>query len=168
MNVLQEPEMQYSTDASNSIYLDTVKKKKWYEISAIFRRYADPSLVLQWRKEHDLQLSSRKAIAKMKSFLRLQENWDSYGASVIQERTVREASSFVEQLDADGLEVFFTAPGGDGEILVELKSGDKEAEVYFYANAKPMVSFFIEDELIWEGNLNENYKKMIQQLRNNE
>ena len=64
-----------------------------------------------------MHLSSKQAIAKLKSFLRLQANWDSYDASVVQEATVREAVSFVEQIDEDGLEVFFTAPGRDGEIL---------------------------------------------------
>jgi len=113
-----------------------------------------------------LHLSSRKAIAKIKSFLRLQENWDSYDASVVQESTVREAVAFVEQIDEDGLEVFFTAPGRDGEILVELKSGDKEAAIYFYADAMARVSFFTEDELAWEGNLDENYAMLIEQLKN--
>ena len=64
-----------------------------------------------------MHLFTRKTIAKIKSFLRLQENRDSYDASVVQEVTVREAVSFVEQIDEDGLEVFFTAPGRDGEIL---------------------------------------------------
>jgi len=167
MNVLQEPEMQYSAGARNSIYLDTIHEKKGYE-SSIFMKYADPSLVLQRRRDHDLQLSSRKAIVKMKSFLRLQENWDSYGAAVVQEATVREAAAFVEQLDEDGLEVYFTAPGRDGEILVELKSDDKEAEVYFYSDAKPKVLFFTGDELEWEGDLDENYAKLIEQLKKNE
>ena len=115
-----------------------------------------------------MHLSSKQAIAKFKSFLRLQANWDSYDASVVQEATVREAVSFVEQIDEDGLEVFFTAPGRDGEILVELKSGDKEAEVYFYADSRSMVSFFTKDELAWEGELDENYAKLIEQFKNDE
>ena len=168
MNVLQEPEMQHSAGARNSIFLESIKNRRWWENSAFIMNYADPSLVLLRRSEHDLHLSTRKTIAKIKSFLRLQENWDSYDASIVQEATVREAVSFVEQIDEDGLEVFFTAPGRDGEILVELKSGDKEAEVYFYADSRSMVSFSTKDELAWEGELDENYAKLIEQFKNDE
>lgn len=69
-------------------------------------------------------------LAKLLSFRRLQENWDSYGTAKPSERAIRAAMDLVQDLDRAGQNVYFVAPGPNGEVVMELKREDRSLEIY--------------------------------------
>lgn len=90
------------------------------------------STVLSIPKDDALNIpNNAQQIRKIKSFLNLEENWDSYGAAPIIEYCVRNAINFVKRLDEKYQEVYFVAPGPNGEVLVELKAEERSIEVIF-------------------------------------
>jgi hypothetical protein len=91
-------------------------------------------------------------ISRLKSYLNLEENWDSYGGLPPRKNAVDQAISFVLSLDRKGYGIFFTAPGPSGEILIELKSGNKTVEVTFDNEKNVTSALFIGDRCIEEGN----------------
>ncbi|MBI4640174.1 MAG: hypothetical protein HY731_05740 [Candidatus Tectomicrobia bacterium] len=89
----------------------------------------------------------------MKTFLQLKENWDSYGAEPPSKIAIEHAFSFVKTLDRQGLPVFFTAPGPNGEVLVELKQNDKSVEVTFESDGTASYAKFEGVACLEEGTL---------------
>lgn len=79
----------------------------------------------------DLSEEAREVLSKIKTFSQLRENWDSYGAEPPSKAALQNALSFVKTLDRQRLPVFFTAPGPNGEVLVELKTNHKSVEITF-------------------------------------
>lgn len=98
-----------------------------YERTGV-REIVNSSVVL---RETSLSASAANTIAGLKSFRNLEQNWDSYGALRTAESAVRNAIRFVCDLDRAGLSAYFVAPGPNGEIVVELKSGALSLEIYF-------------------------------------
>jgi hypothetical protein len=90
------------------------------------------------------------AIGKMRSYLRLGENWDSYGGVPPQKTVVDRAISLVISLDRRGYPIFFTAPGPNGEILVELKVGEKTIETTFNNESEDSFAFFQRNQCVRE------------------
>ena len=90
------------------------------------------STILSSPKDDALNIpDNAQQIRKIKSFLNLEENWDSYGAAPIVEHCVQSAIDFVKRLDDKYQEVYFVAPGPNGEVLVELKAEERSIEVIF-------------------------------------
>lgn len=81
-------------------------------------------------------------VAKLQSFRELKENWDSYGAAKPSEGAISSAIRLVHSLDRAGYPVYFTAPGPNGEIVVELKQGERSLEVYFDAEGNSEFCLF--------------------------
>lgn len=71
------------------------------------------------------------AIKKLKSFRNIGSNWDGYGAEKPSQKGIDKAIKFVEHLGEWEQPVYFVAPGPNGEILVELKNGNRTIEVFF-------------------------------------
>ena len=115
-------------------------------------------------EERELLEETIDAIGKLKSFSKLQENWDSYGALPPQQDTIEHAVSFVKALDRGGEPVYFTAPGPNGEILVELKKGNRTVEVTFEEDNHIKGALFIENGCI-EEDANFDDGKILQWLR---
>jgi hypothetical protein len=99
-----------------------------YLVWPLTLRPASSIVLAPWR---DLSDEAREVLSRIKTFAQLQENWDSYGAEPPSKIALQNALSFVKTLDKQRLPVFFTAPGPDGEVLVELKNNDKSVEVTF-------------------------------------
>ena len=91
-----------------------------------------------------------KVLSKLSSFSSLQSNWDSYGADQPAATAIREASSFVKALDRQRLPVYFTAPGPNGEVLIELKNANKSIEVTFEADGTSTYAKFVGDDCVEE------------------
>ncbi len=88
--------------------------------------------VLYSPKSNSLNIpDNAQQIRKIKSFLDLEDNWDSYGAASIVTNCVHNAIDFVRRLDEKYQEVYFVAPGPNGEVLVELEAGERSIEVVF-------------------------------------
>src|SRR6266849_10655037 len=76
----------------------------------------------------------REILGKLSTFYDLQMNWDSYGAEPPSKTALQRARTFVQSADKRRLPIFFTAPGPNGEVIVELKQGDKSIEATFESN----------------------------------
>jgi hypothetical protein len=72
------------------------------------------------------------AMANISSYRHLDENWDSYGAKRISEEVIEKSRRFIEKVNRLNKEVFFTAPGPNGEISIEMHQNNKAGEFIFY------------------------------------
>lgn len=106
--------------------------------------------------------SAREMVAKLKGFLILKDNWDTYGAMPISNETVDNAITFVKKADKNLLPLFFTAPGPNGELVIELRRGNREAAVYFNSEGKNELLFSENNKIVFEGILDNNYKTLLQ------
>ncbi len=90
-------------------------------------------------------------LERMSSFAKLPENWDSYGAGTPTVDAIQAGKIFIEQLAEQGQQVDFTAPGPNGEVSVELKSGSKYMEFVFYPAGKWRYTAFDNKVLVKQG-----------------
>ena len=106
-------------------------------------------------------------IWKLKSFLNLKENWDSYGAAPAIEHCVQNAINFIKRLDEKYQEVYFVAPGPNGEVLVELKNSERSVEIIFDENITEYIKYEGNDatEDIYNG-MDDIDSQLISWLRN--
>ncbi len=91
-----------------------------------------------------------KVLAKLQSFRRLSENWDSYEAVRPSMRAIDQAIDLVQSLDQAGQAIYFVAPGPNGEIVVELKGEERSVEVYFNGDGTAECVVFQGSEVIQE------------------
>lgn len=84
-------------------------------------------------------VENHMSIANIYSFRELPANWDSYGASTISPIAISHAAAFIQDIDGMGQSVYFTSPGPDGEVSVELRNGLKSAEFIFYPDESAKV-----------------------------
>ncbi|MFH0991179.1 MAG: hypothetical protein V1799_14310 [bacterium] len=115
-------------------------------------------------KEYELSDKAIETISKLKSFLKLEENWNSYGGIPPHKGVVDCATSLVASLDRKGFEVFFTAPGPDGEILVELMNGNRTVEITFDNEGRSTSAMFEGNKCLEESN-SVDERKILQWLR---
>ncbi len=114
------------------------------------------------RQIHNLSIKSLNALKKIDAFLGLTDNWDSYGAIKPSEKSINQAKDFIKKADADRLQVYFTAPGRSGDVLVEYRLTDEiSAEVYFNPDGSSEVLIFKGSDCIAEGNIEDNYGKLF-------
>jgi hypothetical protein len=106
-------------------------------------------------------------LAKLTAFKSLGENWDSYNAACPSETAIREAEKMVYRLDREGMPFFFTAPGPNGEIVLELKQCHTSMEIFFYADAASDFILSDHDQILEEGLTEPNLQKTIQIFQRN-
>lgn len=109
-----------------------------------------------------LSLEAMKMLERIEEFKSLRDNWDSYQAASPSESAIRQAEKMVRRLDRAGMPFFFTAPGPNGEIVLELKRMNRAAEIYFYADAPSDFVLFEGDRSVEEGLLEQNLQQIIQ------
>ncbi len=143
MTVSVEQYTRKNTSPHTSIYLAGQMVDNFWRRAAVF----DSGIVVH---ETDvtpkLSLDALKAISKVKTFLHLTSNWDSYNAAAPSPDAIEQAISFIKQLDRFGIPVYFTAPGPNGEIVVELKNEERSAEIYFYPDEPADYVLFIGEQ----------------------
>jgi hypothetical protein len=99
----------------------------------------------------ELSLQAKGMLTKIEDFGLLQNNWDSYGAEPPIKEIIDRAKRFVRFSDTKRLPLFFTAPGPNGEIVVELNNKkDKDVEVYFNPEGGLEALFYLEKKLVEE------------------
>lgn len=111
----------------------------------------NPSTIVSERNE--LSPKNKLVINKIQSFGNLEENWDSYDADVITKEVIDSSVRFVEKINQLNQDIYFAAPGPNGEISIELKSGDKNAEMLIYPNKKYKHIFFNNDKFEGQGTI---------------
>jgi hypothetical protein len=154
--------------ASNDLILDYEPETNTSSISedVVFylgdrRKSASNTTIVFYKTFSTLSESARQMIARAKSFNLLQHNWDSHGAVVPSSENIERAISFIKQADKNLLPFYFTAPGPNGEIVVEFRKGNKEAAAYFNPDGTSELVMNEGDVFIEEGTIENNYKDLL-------
>lgn len=100
-------------------------------------------------------------IKKLDRINELSQNWDSYGAEAPSSVSIANAQSFLIENHLLALPFYFLAPGVNGEIMIEFAQGAEAAELYFLPDGKNEFLLFEDDEVIMEGNLKDNFRKLL-------
>lgn len=95
-------------------------------------------------------------IQKTNGLMELEENWDSYGAAVIDKDTVSKATDILNEIfniqELVNLDPPYIFPVPDGSIQYEWHHGNKEIEIIILKEPKDKISFVRElDDQIEEG-----------------
>ncbi len=147
--VLQEPEVAYG-----DTQLTTVAQPKEITLSG-----GDSSIYLS--KSRYFPQTIATLLQKLNRLARLGENWDGYGAAAPSDDTIRAATDFIIRHYALDLPFYFSAPGVNGEIMLEMSRGNRAAELYFLADGTTELILFKNNETELEGNLEENISKLL-------
>jgi len=92
-------------------------------------------------KTKEISSINLNEIEKIKNYLNLKINWDSYGASQISEKSIDKAVSFIIEIDKHGIDAYMVCPGPNEEVVVHLKSNEKEIEFVFYPDISKYITF---------------------------
>jgi hypothetical protein len=79
----------------------------------------------------ELSSKAKATLHRLYSFKQLKLNWDGNGALVPEEEVIQTAANFLFLLDEYDLPIYFTAPGPNGEIVLEYKNDQNSAEIFF-------------------------------------
>ena len=79
----------------------------------------------------EFSTKAKEILFRLYKFSQLDNNWDGNGAVVPSESVLNKAANFLTIADEYDLPVYFTAPGPNGEIVLEYKSGNNTAEIFF-------------------------------------
>jgi hypothetical protein len=80
---------------------------------------------------YSLSGNNLQHIIQIKSFAHLPQNWDSYNADAPSTAAIAKAVAHIFELNSFGLQVYFTSPTRDGDIVIEVKNGDASLEFIF-------------------------------------
>jgi hypothetical protein len=97
--------------------------------------------VCEEKNQEPLSIRNASIYNAIKDFLQLPNNWDNDNAIRPEIGAVDQALSIVEKVNFFGENVYFTSPGPNGEISIELKNGNREAELIVYENKKVFLKF---------------------------
>lgn len=89
----------------------------------------------------ELSPKAKELLLKIYRFKELPNNWDENGAMPPNDDIINMASFFLRIADEYDLPLYFTAPGPNGEIVLEFKSKDRSAEVYFEEDRSEMILY---------------------------
>jgi hypothetical protein len=100
----------------------------------------------------NLRVSSKNLqhILQLKSFTNLNQNWDSYNATVPNVNAISKAIEHILWLNANNIEVYFTAPTRDGDILIEVKSNNASLEFIFSGEVSDKICLMHNETLVEE------------------
>ena len=109
-----------------------------------------------YRREINLSRNNLKHIYSIFAYGQLDQNWDSYNANQPSGAAIVKANSFITHiLSPRKLEVFYTAPTPDGNILIELKNESCNLEFIFSETVDDKVIASCGGELHAEHAMNE-------------
>jgi hypothetical protein len=83
-------------------------------------------------KDTDMLATNRQHLSAIMSYQHLTDNWDADGAIAPIHQTVLAALDLGLLLTVTGQPIYHTSPGPVGEIMINLRNGDKAAELLAY------------------------------------
>ena len=102
-------------------------------------------------------------LQKILKFKYLANGWDGDDAVAPAEEIILQAYNFASMADDFDLPFYFTAPGPNGEIVVEFKTDNKTAEVYFNEDDSSEMMLYTGKEQVYADKVN--MELLIQHLR---
>jgi hypothetical protein len=108
-----------------------------------------------------LTTAAKEIVSKINHFKTLKEGWDSYGALPTSANAIDEAIRFVRMADKNLLPFYFTAPGPNGELVIEFRRENKEAAAYFNPDKTTELILSESNQTVLEGSVEKNYKDLL-------
>ena len=84
----------------------------------------------------DVLTANRPKFSAIVSYQQLTDNWDEDGAIAPTRQTVLSALDIALLLSVTGQPIYHTSPGPVGEIMINLRHGDKSAELLAYPGGR--------------------------------
>ena len=78
-------------------------------------------------------------------------DFESENMDVVSLNVIENASSILRLLAIKNMPIYHVSPGRGGEILLELKNGFYEVEIYVYPNEKPELLIYNNDKCLFDG-----------------
>lgn len=100
-------------------------------------------------------------IEKIRQYQGLPDNWDNYGAEKISHLAIDGAINFIHSNSGKNLPFYFAAPGVNGEVMLELKLGNRAAEVFFNQDSSTELLLFENNICKLEGDIETNIEELI-------
>jgi hypothetical protein len=100
-------------------------------------------------------------LIKLESFRHLKKGWDGYHADIPSLAAIQQAKKFLSENKGTVLPFYFTAPGINGEVMIECKDGEKGAEIYFNPDGTTELLLFVGNDLIQEADLENNQRALF-------
>lgn len=128
--------------------------------------YAIASSSIQIQTQRYIPEFSAKAkeiLFRLYKFNQLNDNWDGNNATVPSEKVLNSAANFLTIADEYDLPIYFTAPGPNGEIVLEYKSGNNAAEVFFEDDDISEMILYSGKQQVYVGNVQ--LSQLINHLR---
>lgn len=133
----------YMNTSVSNIYKDSYTNSSNIQYSYSNNDYVQPS-------DENIQ-----AILTVRGYRELQNNWDSYNGLKTSLVAIQKAISFILWLSEYKIDVFYTAPSPDGDVLVEIKIGNANLEFEFTNNNQDNVCATENGDYIQSALLNE-------------
>jgi len=119
----------------NASFVQTNKAFSW-ETNDIFDFSA-----IKIRDINGFSQANRMEIANIKSFAQLNVNWDGYDAAPISPIAIEKAIHFIHEINKYDIDAYLSSPGPNGEVMVQLKTNNREIEFVFYEEKSKYVLF---------------------------
>lgn len=99
---------------------------------------------------------AKEFLRKINSYKNLSQNWDNNGAVPPASELILKASTFIQVGDEFDLPLYFTAPGPNGEIIIEYKNSTNAAEIFFNEDSSEEMILYSGNEQTYAGGLDMN------------
>lgn len=106
---------------------------------------------------------AKDILRRIYKFKDLSENWDGNGAVPPNDEIINNAAFFLTMADEHDLPIYFTAPGPNGEIVLEYKLGNNTAEIFFEDNNISEMILYREKAQVYVGEIS--LGRLIEHLR---
>ena len=100
------------------------------------KRVNNASLLVSPTEAFDRLTLNRRELSAIASYENLVDDWDGDDAIAPVHQTVASALSIAGLLTATGQPIYHTSPGPTGEIMINLRNGDKSAELLVYPGSR--------------------------------
>lgn len=94
-----------------------------------------------FKESGEWSFTNKMEARKIISFAKLEKNWDGYNAEEISQIVIENALAIVSVINEHDEDVYFTSPGPNGEIMIQLKNEEREVEFIIYPAKSKFVKF---------------------------
>ena len=99
-------------------------------------------------------VKAREMIKKILQYKYLPPGWDGESAEPPNMEIISKAIAFIASADEFDLPFYFTAPGPNGEIIVEFKSNTKTGEIYFNEDGSTEMILYNGNDQVYANQIN--------------
>lgn len=99
--------------------------------------------------------------SQIKAYSSLSTNWDTYNGIAPSDEVINRALDCVKWLKDNGVEVYYTAPSPNGDIVVEIRKGECSIEFEFGVEGFDLIIQCNDSGLVNETRYNENSRSIL-------